>query len=250
MRTRSISVVAAAFVWMLAFGAMPLLDGSWCATALAQSRGGKGGRPDTGASKPKAEAYVVVQVGDRAEVVKKAEVNAFKKRLDEQFRAEVKAWEEAKRSAAKSKQPFDQPKPKKPAVKIHKKTFKSESEAKSYAESLRGKGDGFKPESAAKGPVGFAVVEIDGQAKVVTKAELASLKKKTEEDYRQAMKDYDEARKAAAKNKQPFDQPRPKKATIKVLGPSFKTEADAKEFLEKLAAKKDKKRDRKSKDDD
>jgi hypothetical protein len=255
MRTRRISVFTAALVWLLVFGAATLLDGPWSATAVAQGRGGggrggSGGRPDPNASKAKSETYVVVQVGDRAEVVKKSEVNAYKKRLDEQYRAEVKAWDEAKRAAAKGKQPFDQPKPKKPAIKIHRKTFKTEGEAKTFADSLRSKsggskGGGFSP----KGAEGYAVVEIDGQAKIVGKSEVADLKKKAEEDYKQATKDYNEAKKEAAKNKQPFDQPKPKKQIIKVLGPSFKTEADAKEFLEKLKAKKNRTSDRKSKKD-
>ncbi|MBN2489898.1 MAG: hypothetical protein JXQ29_03500 [Planctomycetes bacterium] len=243
MTTRRLPAGAAAILWVLMFGAMTLLDGPWSAIAPAQGRGGGRGsdRPGAAGSPAKSELFVVVQVGDRAEVVKKSEVSAFTKRLDEQHRAEVKAYEEARRNAAKEGEPFDRPPPTKPVVKVHPKTFKAESEAKASAESLQRKLAEDRTKAAGKNAEEFAVAEIDGQAKILRKSELAELKKKFDADHQRAMADFNDARKQAAKNKQPFDQPPPTKPVVKVLGPSFKTEAQASAFLEKLQAKKDSK---------
>ena len=84
------------------------------------------------------------------------------------------------------------------------------------------------------------MVNVDGNFKVVSKSELATMKKDAAEGYKQALKDYAKAKKEAAKNKQKFNDPKPAKSTIKTAG-SFATKEQADEHLQKLLAKKSKK---------
>lgn len=220
----TLGIVTASLLWSLSPGA-----------AGAQSRG-------KGAKKNPVVFYVVFQVGMDFEVVKKSEAKGRKKNIEDQYRAEFKAYNEAKKSARKAKESFTAPKPVKPLVKVYKKSFKSEAEARTYCDRLKAKQK--KKNGPGKNGVGkaetFAVIEIDSSVKVVTKSELARLQKEVEEEYKKAVQAYNQARKNAVRKKQKFSDPSPKKRKVKVIGSSFKSEEKAITFMEKFLAKKKK----------
>jgi len=209
---------------------------------VAQSRG-KG----KGAKKSAVVLYVVIQVGQDFEVVKKSEASARKKKIENHYRSEIRAYNQAKKAARKAKESFDTPKPPKPVVKVLKKSFKTELDARAYIGRLKAKLQKSSGSGARGKAETFAVIAIDGSVKVVTKSELASLRKEMEAEYKKAVQAYNKARKTAAKLKQKCTDPRPKKQQIKVLGPSFKSMEKARTFMEKYLAKKQKKDSRKKK---
>ena len=196
-------------------------------TAGAQPRG-------KGSNKKQVVYYVVIQNGNDFEVVKKSDVSALKKKVEAQYRAELKAYNEAKKSARKAKESFATPKPIKPIVKVHKKTFKSEAEARTYCDRMKAKQKKNGPgKITVRKADTWAVIETNGSVKVVAKSELIRLQKEIESEYKKAVQANNKARKDAARTKQKFTDPRPKKQKIKVLGQSFKSEEIAKSFMEK-----------------
>ena len=118
----------------------------WAVTVLAllllsagladAQRGKSGGNNEKKAATKKADTFAVVKVGDTYEVVAKADLKSFKKRVSDRYREELKAYAAAKKAAAKSKQPFTEKKPKATKVSVVKKGIKSESEAKEVAQRL------------------------------------------------------------------------------------------------------------------
>lgn len=208
-----------------------------------RGKGGAGNERKTPAKTTKSETFAVVKVGEAYEVVPTSELNAFKKKISERHREELKAHAAAKKAAAKSKEPFNEPKPKAPRVSVVKKGIKTESEARTVAQRLaerqRNKAGGAEKDKSAspKGGDGWVVVEVDGTPQVMSKSDLAEAKKKADAAYRDAMKEWTEAKKEAAKNKSAFDRPRPQKSDIKPVGKTFKTEDAAREYCDKLRAK-------------
>ena len=89
--------------------------------------------------------------------------------------------------------------------------------------------------AATAKPETYVIVRIgDDDPKVITKSEYKTLPKTTREEYNKAKKEYEEAKKAADKNKEKLDMPKPVLPKIHRLGPpSFKTEDDAKDWLDK-----------------
>jgi hypothetical protein len=114
--------------WVLALGL------ALAAPSLAQ----KPARP----SKQKAESYQIVQLDDAYQVMKKSEIAAFKKQLEVDYKAAVEAHREARKAAAKEKRKFTDPPPKRPQVKVHGKSFKSEAEAQAEIEKQEAKKKG------------------------------------------------------------------------------------------------------------
>ena len=85
----------------------------------------------------------------------------------------------------------------------------------------------------------YAVVQIGEELSVVKKSDLANLKKSTAEEDKKKMKDYEEAKKAATKNKESFDLPKPVKRSVKILKNSLKSEQAANDWKEKFLREKD-----------
>jgi hypothetical protein len=239
-RLWSLSILA-----LVLWTASALLDSS-ASSALAQNRG-KSGKSDNARTAPKkAEFWAVVQVGDDFQVMKKEDVKSFKKKTSDRYRDEVKAYTRAKAAAAKAKESFKEPRPVLPRVKVLKQSFKSESEANTYRDRMKAtKGGGSKKGRAPSGgrdkPTSYAIVDVGGEMKIVEKSELSEMRKRADDNYRQAVKDHAQARKDAAKKKEKFTDPRPQKATIKTVGPIFKSKEKAGEYLQKMREKKDKK---------
>jgi hypothetical protein len=88
----------------------------------------------------------------------------------------------------------------------------------------------------------FAVVKDGDSIKVVKKSELVTLKKKAADDYKSALKAYQEAKKKPSKDKDPADAKelvKPVKHTWTTLKDSFKTEDDAKAWKDDLLQKRE-----------
>jgi hypothetical protein len=79
----------------------------------------------------------------------------------------------------------------------------------------------------------YVVVQVGEEFRVVAKSDYKSLPKMIRDEDNKAKKEYDEAKKAAIKNKEKFDTPKPLPRKIHKIGPSFKTEDDAKAWLDK-----------------
>lgn len=76
-------------------------------------------------------------------------------------------------------------------------------------------------------PEPVMLVSVDGVFQIVSKTALKSLKAEAARDYKNEVKAYNEAKKAAAKARQKFEGARPKRKSVKTHG-SFKSEEDAK----------------------
>ncbi len=84
----------------------------------------------------KNEAYSVIQVGQEVKVVKKSEVKAEEKSVKDRYQRDMKAYQEAKKSAGKNKDAASQAvKPDKAnyVFKILKASCKTKDEADDYA---------------------------------------------------------------------------------------------------------------------
>ncbi|MGW8256477.1 MAG: hypothetical protein ACWGMZ_03225 [Thermoguttaceae bacterium] len=79
----------------------------------------------------------------------------------------------------------------------------------------------------------YAVVEVGGELKVVPKSSLNTLKKNLADEYRQALKAYQQSKKTKHKS-QGAPLKAPKKQTLKILKSSFKTQAEADKYCEKI----------------
>jgi hypothetical protein len=91
----------------------------------------KGGK----SAAPKAESYLVVQIGDDMSVVKKSDLAKLKKDAAQKYKDEMKQYNDAKKEAAKNKDKGADKaaleKPLKPKIVV-KKTCKTEEEAKNW----------------------------------------------------------------------------------------------------------------------
>jgi hypothetical protein len=171
----------------------------------------------------------------------------YRKEREMDYKSAVKDWEAAKKEALKNKAEFTDPKPKKPLIKVLKRglskeaanAFKQETEDKMAEKSA-----GRTPEGNAK-PVKYSVLMVKGMYKVVVFKVLEdglviSYKKELVDGYKQALKDWESAKKEAAKKKQTFADPKPYKPEVKILKRGLSPDK-ANETMEKEEAKYEKK---------
>jgi hypothetical protein len=92
----------------------------------------------------------------------------------------------------------------------------------------------------------YAVIQIGEDVKAVPKSRVNEEKKRIADQYKQDKKAYDEAYKAAIKNKEKPDMAKPDKKTyvVKVLKSSMKTEQDANTWIENYLSGEDKKEEK------
>ena len=166
-------------------------------------------------------------------VIPAPEAKDLKKQLDAEWKEASKRYAADRKAAAKNKQEFTAEKPARPKVKVIKSGFPNKEAAEAARDKMRGKA---KPK-AAKSPKGsktsFVVVLVGDQHRVLEASKLKQLKADTALLDKQALKDFEAAKKAAKKAKEPFDQKKPKKKTIKVVK-KFSSEEEANAFLEEL----------------
>jgi hypothetical protein len=100
-------------------------------------------RAGAGAAK---EVFAVVKIGDDVKIVKKSEVAGLKKSTADEDKRDQKAYQDAKKEAAKSKDKSAMPKkPAKRSVQVLKSSLKTEQEAATWMEKyLASKKDGPK----------------------------------------------------------------------------------------------------------
>ena len=108
----------------------------------------------------------------------------------------------------------------------------------SFALQAQGKqGKREKPQKAET----WAVVQVGEQAQVVTSSSAKGMKKRVASEYKRALKQWETDKKAAKKNKQPFEEPRPEKQKVKVLSSRLKSREEADKWLQQWEAKQRKK---------
>ncbi len=87
--------------------------------------------------------------------------------------------------------------------------------------------DSTKTSDDATAGESFSVVQIDNTAKVVKTSEVAALRDKVNEDYKKALRAYEDARKAATKAKKKLGETKPSKPVFKTLYTALKSQDDA-----------------------
>ena len=92
--------------------------------------------------KEEEERYHVVQIGLKFEVVQKKNFGSVKKGAPKKYRAQVSEYKKGRDEAKKAGEKFKGPKPPSTIFKVlTRKGFKSQKEAKTYADNLRKKID-------------------------------------------------------------------------------------------------------------
>ncbi len=187
-------------------------------------RGRGGGRGGQGRNRNQRERqqYSVVRVGDEIRMIEVEGLEDLAKRTKEKYREEVAAWTRAKKEASQDRTDFDEKKPSPPTFKVLAQRLDRKE-----AQALR---DKWTAKLRAANKDAYSVVMVRGEYRVVSKSELASLEKKMKDEYKQALRDHESARKAALADGRDFDLPRPKKVTIDVTK-SFPTENEAVAFM-------------------
>jgi hypothetical protein len=97
-------------------------------TALAQDEG----------EPAKKEKLAVIQIGEELSIVDADEVPATQKRLAQEYKTALEAWNEAKKQAAKNKTKFADPKPQARKLKVIANNLRSREEAQEKLDKLEG----------------------------------------------------------------------------------------------------------------
>ena len=145
----------------LLFGTMALawlgLAGPSAATAQQPGRAPKGRTAAAPAAMAnptpyaKSESYSVVQVGDEIRVVRKSELANLKKSVAEDYKRDMKIYQDSK----KGKDKAATTKPIKSEVKILKQTCKTEQEANEYRDKLMAEKSGAAEKTEKKAPIAW-----------------------------------------------------------------------------------------------
>lgn len=98
--------------------------------------------------KEKPSIYIIVQLNEEYQVIRKDELKDFNKSQMEQHKSAEKAYAEAKKEAKKSKQKFDQPKPVRPIIKTISGQYTSKETADAKANELREEAEKAKAKSS------------------------------------------------------------------------------------------------------
>jgi hypothetical protein len=81
--------------------------------------------------------FSILEVDGKRVVVRSGGIDDFKAKLDAEHRQSLEEYAEARRQAALAGTPFEEPRPKRPRVRILDPTFRTESEAKEHLEPRR-----------------------------------------------------------------------------------------------------------------
>lgn len=96
-------------------------------------------------------------------------------------------------------------------------------------------------EDAKDKPAMSAVVQVDGEYRIITKEALATLKDELKNQHKAALEEHKKAAAEAKKNKEKFTTPAPKASKMKVIKPSISA-TEAEKLVAELRAKDDKKK--------
>jgi hypothetical protein len=89
------------------------------------------------ATKEKPSIYIVVQLNEEYQVIRKDELKDFRKSQNDQFKAAEKGYKQAQLDAKKAKQKFEQSKPVRPIIKTIAGEYTSKDKAEEQANTLR-----------------------------------------------------------------------------------------------------------------
>jgi hypothetical protein len=117
---------------------------AWLATGGGSSAFGQRTKPAPKTT-TKAETYAVIQIGEEIKVVPGSQLASEKKRVAEDYKREMKAYQDSKKEAGKGKDKVEIPKPVQKKVKVLKSSCKSEKEAIEYRDKLLQDKDEPKP---------------------------------------------------------------------------------------------------------
>jgi hypothetical protein len=85
----------------------------------------------------KPSIYIIVQLNEDFQVMRKEELKEFRKSQTEQFKAAEKGYKQAQKDAKKAKEKFDQPKPVRPIIKPIAGEYTNKEKAEEQANKLR-----------------------------------------------------------------------------------------------------------------
>jgi hypothetical protein len=85
---------------------------------------------------PKKEKFAVIQIGEELSIIAADEVDATQKKLAQEYKSALEAWNEAKKAAAKNKAKFTDPKPQARKVKVVANNVRSREEAQEKLDKL------------------------------------------------------------------------------------------------------------------
>jgi hypothetical protein len=122
-------LVSFAWVAFLPASSLAAETGGDPSKAAKKDRAEGESKAEDAVEKPAGESYSVVQVGDSVKVVKSTAVGALRDKANEDFKASLRAYEEAKKAAAKAKKKFTDPKPAKPVFKTVATALRTEDVA-------------------------------------------------------------------------------------------------------------------------
>ena len=105
---------------------------AWLATGGGSSAFGQ----RTPKTSTKTETYAVIQIGEEIKVVPGSQLASEKKRVAEDYKREMKAYQDSKKEAGKGKDKVEIPKPVQKKVKVLKSSCKNQKEAIEYREKL------------------------------------------------------------------------------------------------------------------
>ena len=104
---------------------------AWLASVGGSSAFGQGTK-----AKTKAETYAVIQIGEEIKVIVGSQLASEKKRVAEDYKRDMKAYQDSKKNAGKGADKVEVPKPVLKKVKVLKSSCKSEKEAIEYRDKL------------------------------------------------------------------------------------------------------------------
>jgi len=84
----------------------------------------------------KAETYAVIQIGEEIKVVPGSQLAAERKRVAEEYKRDMKTYQDSKKDSGKGKDKVEIPKPVQKKVKVLKPSCKNEKEAIEYRDKL------------------------------------------------------------------------------------------------------------------
>ena len=100
--------------------------------------------------------------------------------------------------------------------------------------------DHTKQKSATPKTETYVVVQVGDDIKVVTKTDLKTLQKRTDDEDKQNLKKYEDAKKEAKENKEKFDMPKPLPRKVKKLSmETFRSQRAAETWRENYELKKE-----------
>ena len=179
--------------------------------------------------------YSVVKVGDDVRVVLSAEVRGLVEWENQRYRQAVEDYKR-KRAAQKDLPAASElTKPERRTVKVVVKSVRGKEAADVRRERYLARQKGWSSGS-------FVVIDLAGEFRITTKADLADLRRSIDEEYKRLCASHTEAKKQAKRDRVPFADPAPTKPKVRVAPRTFTTELEAQIYVREYLAAREQKR--------